>query len=737
MANDPTTIESIEYYTWGGNAQGGNNNGIKIKVGPGEVGGSSSDFFVDHFYSSDDVSLIYNSNAVTIKDTNGNEWSQSSTQEIPVVNNSNFSYSIPTGFKPTISSSDINSGATTSESEINLEFNTIVATNTFSNTDITVDTGATISDFVTIFDVTVIDGKYYINFGIQKTLVLRKGDTYRLDQSHNSNQNHPLRLSTTSNGTHGGGIAYTTGVTVVGTPGSPGAYTQIDIDSNFSDGNLYYYCSNHSGMGGQITVTTDALTITGSKKYVAKHTTTIEKEYTIKVLENTISNIQITGNNNASDVFSFTYDAPSWSQLGAGIDGEADYDESGYSVSLSSDGTKLAIGAPRNDGGGNLSGQVRVYENINGTWTKLGDDIDGAAGDWAGSSVSLSSDGTIVAIGAPKNNDGGNNNINNSDAGTVRVYQYSNGSWSQIGDDIDGGAYSINGDSSGYSVSLSSDGSIVAIGAPDESAQDSINRGAVKVYKRDTNVALGWTQLGSDITGNGAQDKLGHSVSLSSNGSIHWLAIGAIEYDPFPANEVNTGYVKVLQYNSGNVEQTGWNQLGSDIVPSGGSGGDDFGFSVALNGDGSIVAIGAECSSTHSNSAGKVRVYQYNQSSGSWSQIGSDIVGETANYPGEQSGYSLAISNDGTIVAIGAPGNDSANGNNSGHVRVYENINGTWTKLGDDIDGDGANDAFGHSVAIDASGNTVAIGAINYDVNVEGDLAVLINSGNVRVYEYS
>ena len=75
-------------------------------------------------------------------------------------------------------------------------------------------------------------------------------------------------------------------------------------------------------MGGQITVTTDALTITGSKKYVAKHTTLyFHQVYTIKVLENTISNIESTINNNmASDVFSFTYvpstdtTAPTFSQ---------------------------------------------------------------------------------------------------------------------------------------------------------------------------------------------------------------------------------------------------------------------------------------------------------------------------------------------------------------------------------------------------------------------------------------
>jgi YVTN family beta-propeller protein len=103
-----------------------------------------------------------------------------------------------------------------------------------------------------------------------------------------------------------------------------------------------------------------------------------------------------------------------WVQVGSDINGEAAGDSSGYSVSLSSDGSRVAIGALFNEGGGSSAGHVRVYAlNNSGAWVQVGSDIDGAASDASGVSVSLSSDGSRVAIGAVGNDRG---------AGHVRVY---------------------------------------------------------------------------------------------------------------------------------------------------------------------------------------------------------------------------------------------------------------------------------------------------------------------------
>ena len=163
-----------------------------------------------------------------------------------------------------------------------------------------------------------------------------------------------------------------------------------------------------------------------------------------------------------------------WVQLGLDIDGEAASDKSGGSVSLSSDGTRVAIGARTNDGRWSDSGHVRVFDWDGSSWSQVGKDIDGEdVKDYSGGSVSLSSDGSIVAIGAT-GNDG-----NGKSSGHVRLYGYDGSSWKQLGDDIDGEA---EGDGSGNSASLSSDGSRVAIGALSND-DNGLSSGHVRVYE--------------------------------------------------------------------------------------------------------------------------------------------------------------------------------------------------------------------------------------------------------------
>ncbi|WKV12637.1 choice-of-anchor D domain-containing protein [Marivirga harenae] len=387
-----------------------------------------------------------------------------------------------------------------------------------------------------------------------------------------------------------------------------------------------------------------------------------------------------------------------WSQKGADIDGGVAGDRSGEAISFSADGNTLAIGAMRNDAGGDNSGTVRVYTWNGSSWVQKGANIDGeAAGDGSGGSVSLSSDGNTIAIGANANSASGQY------AGHVRVYSWNGSSWVQKGADMDGEATY---DNSGLAISLSSDGNILAVGATGNDG-NGIGAGHVRVYVWN---GSSWVQKGTDIDGEAAGDMSGKSVFLSSDGNV--VAIGAYRNDG--AGD-NAGHVRVFSWDG-----SSWSQRGSDI--DGEAAGDESGTSVSLSNDGNTLAIGAPKNEVGNNTTGHVRVYNWNGSS--WNQRGVDIDGEANN---DNAGGSVSLSSDGNTVAIGAWSN-SGNGTASGHVRVYSWNGSSWYQRGLDIDGEAALDNSGKSISLSSDGNSIAIGAhLNDD---GGDIA-----GHVRVYK--
>ena len=394
-----------------------------------------------------------------------------------------------------------------------------------------------------------------------------------------------------------------------------------------------------------------------------------------------------------------------WAQLGNDIDGQVAEDWFGYSASMSGDGRTFVAGGPGNhspthDGNGNTKPNpdyVQVFEYSNESWIQLGNDIvfEGT-GDRFGNSVAMSNDGRAITVGGPLN--GGNGD----GSGCVRVFEYSmhGGSWIQMGGDISG----INADDGfGYSVAMSGDGTTIVAGGPwnHENGRDS---GHVRVFEYSNG---SWVQLGDAIDGEGTGDRFGSSVAISGDG-ITIIAGGPWNH----RNGDGSGHARVFEYSGGS-----WIQLGDAI--NGEAAGDDFGYSVAMSEDGRTIVAGGPSPQFNGRDSGHARVFEYS-TSGSWIQLGGVIDGEAA---GDRFGVSVAMSGDGRTIVAGARQN-GGKANGTGYARVFEYCNGAWNQLGGVIDGETTNDKFGISVAMSKDGRTIVAGTLENDNG----------SGQVRVY---
>lgn len=315
-----------------------------------------------------------------------------------------------------------------------------------------------------------------------------------------------------------------------------------------------------------------------------------------------------------------------------------------------------------------------------GQYNQVGLDIDGVSpGDRCGYSVAISDDGTIVAVGSPEVDD------LESGVGHVRVYQRINDEWIQIGDTIVGVEIY---ESSGQSIDLSADGSVLAVGSFGQTGGDYVSTGQVRVFEFDGD---NWIQKGSTIYGPELGDSF-HKVSLSDDGLT--LVAGAFRND-YAGDEA--GLVRAYDFELGD-----WTQFGEDIL--GETEGDFFGFQIEVSGDGNILAVGAENHNYGGNSdAGQVKVYR--RVDDTWEQIGDSFYGDgSLDNMGE-----VGLNYNGSILGIGIPGEDNMAGN-AGQVRVYEWNSGSWLLLGDYIDGENEVDRMGCSVNLSNDGMTLSIG---------------------------
>ena len=379
----------------------------------------------------------------------------------------------------------------------------------------------------------------------------------------------------------------------------------------------------------------------------------------------------------------YNHNSLTWQQIGSDLSG-TNGEHFGYSVSINSIGNIIAVGAPfSNVDGKQNSGVVRIYENTNNSWFRIGSDLSGTNGEQFGYSVSINSIGNIIAVGAPFSNVDGKQN-----SGVVRIYENTNNSWFRIGSDLSG----TNGEQFGYSVSINSIGNIIAVGAPFSDINET-DSGVVRIYDF---IDSTWQQKGQLITGESSGDQSGYSVSLSKDGST--VAIGAI-YNDGNGNGNESGHVRVY-YNDGYW----WQKLGNDI--DGVVYNANSCWPVSLNNDGTRVIIGQ--SSINMNI---VKIYEYDALINvDWIELGQTIYGKNIL---DKFGYSVGMNGIGDKIIVGSPEFDSNGMKNNGKVYVYE----LETNY--------------HNSNIDVSGGAT----FSSDVNILGNVSVY--NSNLRIVDGS
>ncbi len=388
--------------------------------------------------------------------------------------------------------------------------------------------------------------------------------------------------------------------------------------------------------------------------------------------------------------------------LGSPIYGVAEADASGEIVALSGDGKRLAISALSNDAGGEAAGHVRIFEYVNEGWQQLGNAIEGQVpGDFAGISTSLSEDGSRIAVAYLFDTQ------ENPIGGCVRIFEYLNGDWQQVGGNIKGQRAE---ETTGFSVALSANGNRVAIGAPTGVVGPEILPGVVRIFDFQENV---WTQVGEDIFGT-LGDGTGIKVSLSADGNR--VAISADSYNGTMGE--NSGIVRIFDNQEGV-----WTQVGENL--EGTAAGNRVGAILDLSADGKRVAIGSR---NHNNNLGQVRVFELFFDS-LWVQLGLEIEGVAGG--GELGGLGLSLSADGSRLAVSGPYTQNGQVLFRGHTQIFDyNNNGFWEKVGETIEGEEAEEGSGGSIALSGDGTRLAIGAPKNDVGG-------MDAGNVRVFDLS
>ncbi len=442
-------------------------------------------------------------------------------------------------------------------------------------------------------------------------------------------------------------------------------------------------------------------------------------------------------------------------------------DSFGYTVSVSDDGTTLAVGAwgensnatgingdDRNDTVGN-SGAVYVYTQGVQGWqfeAYIKADIL-SAGDQFGYSVSLSADGSTLAVGANKE-DSNYTGISvatpgvedsASAAGAIYIFVRNSGTWAQQAFIKSSATNPAGGDELGFSVSLSGDGNTLAAGMPLEDGSATSVGGTVNIAAVDAGAVYIFTRTGTSWSeeeyikpfNTRSTEQFGKVVALSSDGN---LLATASDQEKSNGTGVNgggeadsslpqAGAAYLFRRNTGVWSQEAY------IKASNTEESDRFGKSMALSRDGTTLAVGAyyedgglagprvsdAAAEADNSSSESGAAYVFSYSGSAWSQQ----AYIKASNPGvnDQLGRGIALSGDGNQLAVGAYREDSeAYGVNqnqnsegkvdAGAVYVFTRSTATWTQSAYlKAPNSGVGDLFGTSVSLSNDGKVMAVGA--------------------------
>ena len=289
------------------------------------------------------------------------------------------------------------------------------------------------------------------------------------------------------------------------------------------------------------------------------------------------------------------------------------------------------------------------------------------------------------------------------------------GGWALVGEAVGADCGERCSDGSGAAVALSEDGTRLIVGErfdDGEGENEGVNRGRARVFEFNKTGTSAWDQVGDDIVGDGPLDHMGTAVAISDNGGM--VAVGA----PFAGGD-DAGMVRVFEETPGGS----WSKVDDDLV--GDAPGVWFGASIALStvDDTTLAVSGVRRDAASNVASGLVRVYWLRPNYG-WEREGSDIEDDA---PGDASGRSLDLSDDGLRLAVGSPFSDT-NGEASGRARVFlQDLDlNVWHLLGYPINGTAAGDHAGEAVALSGDGNTLVVGSPG----------ALDGAGRVETYEW-